>query len=190
MAAVAPNGSGFRSARVGSLVLADYFPAADCSLRVDYFHPAVGYSHFRQPREDEEHFALGRNSAVPLPLKGSCQVDYFPDDSGFHSGPARSLLRDDCCHLENCSLRVDCSFRRCCFQAGCCRLVARCLDSHPLREDVARCGPARHSEENLRSVLRRSLLVQHLYSDSPDYFPDDCFHLDYSRLERHLHRAG
>jgi hypothetical protein len=75
MAAVAPNGSGFRSARVGSLVLADYFPAADCSLRVDYFHSAVGCSHFHQPREDEEHFALDRNSAVPLALKDSCQVD-------------------------------------------------------------------------------------------------------------------
>jgi hypothetical protein len=153
---------------------------ADCSLRVDYFHPAVGYSHSRQPREDEEHFALGRNSAVPLPLKGSCQVDYFPDDSGFHSVPARSLLRDDCCHLENCSRRVDCSFPGCCFQA----------DSHPLMEDAARCGPAQHSEENRHFVLRRSLLVQHLYSDSPDYFPDDCFHLDCSHLEPQAHRAG
>jgi hypothetical protein len=71
MAAVAPNGSGFRSARVGSLLPADYFPVADCSLRVDYFRPDVDCSHFHQPREDEEHFALAQNSALPH----SCRVD-------------------------------------------------------------------------------------------------------------------
>jgi hypothetical protein len=75
MAVVAPNGSDSRSVRVGSLLPAGYFPAADCTLRVDYFLPVLSYSHSRQPKEDEERFALARNSAVPLPLKDLCQVD-------------------------------------------------------------------------------------------------------------------